>query len=466
MSTSVEAHSTEFKKELGLRDLVLTQVLYVVGLAWVGVAAKLGPSHVVFWLAAMALFYVPSAVVVTYLNRLMPLEGGLYQWAKLGFNGFVGFLVGWNLWLFAIVNTSEIGLTATTNLAYALGPKAAWMADTKWFIAVATGLIIGVLVLVSVLGLGVGKWLHNAGGAVMVAIFAALLVLPLLAVARGTLPTYQPLHLEMPAISLLSLNILGKIGFGALGGFEYVAILAGEARDPERTIRRSVAIAAPLIALMFVFGTSSVLAFVQPSDVDLISPIGQVLTIGFGAFGSVVYLISVLILLTLGIRIAQASFLFAATTRLPMVAGWDRILPEWFSRLHARYRTPVNSIVFVGATTLVLALAGLVGVGHQEAFQLLWNTGGVFYALTYLVMFALPIVGLRGVVPRPSLGVRVAAVSGLLMTVLFLATAVFPIVAVVSRLAFAAKIAGLIVVANGIGVLVYSTSRRGLRGRG
>src|SRR5262245_30555987 len=83
---SVEARSAVFKKELGLTDLVLTQILYIIGLSWVGAAAKLGHSHIVFWLLAIVLFYVPSAMVVIYLNRLMPLEGGLYQWAKLGFN--------------------------------------------------------------------------------------------------------------------------------------------------------------------------------------------------------------------------------------------------------------------------------------------------------------------------------------------------------------------------------------------
>jgi amino acid transporter len=36
------------------------------------------------------------------LTRLMPLEGGLYQWAKLGFNDFIGVLVAWNLWLYVI----------------------------------------------------------------------------------------------------------------------------------------------------------------------------------------------------------------------------------------------------------------------------------------------------------------------------------------------------------------------------
>src|SRR5215471_20530823 len=91
----LEQRSAVFKKELGLTDLALTQVLFIVGLPWIGVAAKQGPSHVILWLLAMALFYIPSAVVVIYLNRVMPLEGGLYQWAKLGFNELLGFWEGW-----------------------------------------------------------------------------------------------------------------------------------------------------------------------------------------------------------------------------------------------------------------------------------------------------------------------------------------------------------------------------------
>ena len=95
----VEAHSAALKKALGLRDLVLTQILVIIGLSWIGVAGKLGPSHAVFWLLALVLFYLPTAAVVMYLSRLMPLEGGLYQWAKLGFSETVGFMLAWNLWL-------------------------------------------------------------------------------------------------------------------------------------------------------------------------------------------------------------------------------------------------------------------------------------------------------------------------------------------------------------------------------
>jgi amino acid transporter len=122
VSETVQA--PDLRRELGLSDLVFTQILFIVGLPWVGVAAKQGPAHVVFWLIAIALFYIPSAIVVIYLNRLMPLEGGLYQWAKRGFNDFTGFMVAWNLWLFAILNTSETGIQVTQYLGYVLGPAA------------------------------------------------------------------------------------------------------------------------------------------------------------------------------------------------------------------------------------------------------------------------------------------------------------------------------------------------------
>src|SRR5947207_11789711 len=106
----VEQHSVALKKPLGLRDLVLTQIVFVVGGSWVGAAAKLGPSHLAYWLLAFLLFYIPQAAVVIYLNKLMPLEGGLYQLPTFGFNKFAGFMVAWNLWLLAICVMALMGL--------------------------------------------------------------------------------------------------------------------------------------------------------------------------------------------------------------------------------------------------------------------------------------------------------------------------------------------------------------------
>ncbi|MFL6527621.1 MAG: APC family permease [Chthoniobacterales bacterium] len=456
----VTLHSRVLHKELGLRDLILTQILFVVGLSWVGAAAKLGPSHVIFWLLAITLFYLPSAIVVIYLNRLMPLEGGLYQWAKLGFNEAVGFLVAWNLWLFAMTNTSEAGLQLATNIAYALGPRGAWIASNKLVITLASVGVVALLVYVSVVGLSVGKWVHNAGGAIMLMIFAALIVLPFVAVARHTLPHYAPLATSIPVVSLFSLNILGKLGFGALGGFEYVAILAGECRSPVRTIGRSVMFAAPAIALMFIFGTSSVLALIPNEQIDLIAPIPQTLSVGFAPFGIAALIVPIALVLLMTLRVSQASVNFTGTSRLPMVAGWDHLLPQWFTRLHPRRKTPVNSILVVGGITLALGLLSLIGVGNQEAFQLLFNAGGIFYALTYLVMFAIPLFGLRAITPRPPWWLRLAAASGLLMTTLYVCLSIFPIIEVTSTSSFTAKVSTLIVATNVIGAAIFFTAKR------
>jgi glutamate:GABA antiporter len=451
--------SAEFRKELGLRDLALTQILFVIGLVWVGTAGKLGPAHVVFWLVAIALFYIPSAIVVIYLNRQMPLEGGLYQWAKLGFSEMIGFMVAWNLWLFVMTNTSETGLLVTTTLSYALGPQGAWIASNKFVITLTSAFIVMLLVVISTIGLGLGKWVHNAGGIIMLSIFATLIALPFVNLMHGDLREFHPLATAVPVFSLLSLNILGKLGFGALGGFEYVAILAGECRNPARTIGRSVIVAAPIIALLFILGTSSVLAFVSPEKIDLIGPIPQVLSIGFRPFGLAAMIVPIALVSLSILRITQASVNFTGMTRLPMVAGWDRLMPQWFTKLHPRFKTPANSILLVGAITLALGLVSLIGVGQQEAFQLLFNAGGIFYALTYLVMFAIPIVGLRNAGLRPSLWLRIASLSGFLMTLLYVALSIFPIIDVERPFIFTAKIAGMIIAANLFGVLIFMIAR-------
>ena len=457
---SVEAHSASLKKVLGVRDLALTQILFIVGLTWIGVAAKLGPPHVVFWLLALVLFYLPSAAVVIYLNRLMPLEGGLYQWAKLGFNPTVGFMVAWNLWLYVIVFTSEIGFQGATYLSYAIGPRAAWMTGSSPFVALASAVILSLMVVMSIVGLSVARWVHNTGGTFMIAIFGAIVLLPLVGLLSGTLPAFHPFPTRLPELSLYNLNILGKMGFGALGGFEYMAILAGETRSPARSVTRSVFIAAPVIALMFVLGTSTVVAFVPNEEIDLIGPIAQVLRVGYAPFGIAAPLVTMAIVMTLAMRIGQASVAFTAVTRLPMVAGWDQMLPAWFSRLHQTYRTPVNSIILVGAASFGVASLSLIGVGHAEAFQLLFNGSGIFYALTYVVMFAIPLVGLRSVTPRPPLWLQLASLSGLLMTVLYVVLSVFPIIKVESVATFAMKITMTIIAMNLIGIAILRAAAR------
>src|SRR6185295_58906 len=67
LEKDVEERSGVLKKELGLFDLVLTQIVFVVGTIWVGWAAKLGADQTFFWLLAIVTFYLPLAAVVIFL---------------------------------------------------------------------------------------------------------------------------------------------------------------------------------------------------------------------------------------------------------------------------------------------------------------------------------------------------------------------------------------------------------------
>jgi len=456
----VESRSASLKKELGLFDLVLTQVVFVFGTVWVGFAATLGQSQMAFWLIAIVTFYLPLAAVVIYLNRLAPLEGGLYQWAKVAFDDFVAFLVAWNFWIFGILVMSGIALIIKKNIAYAIGSRADWMHENKWMTTLVAVLLVVFLITASRRGLAFGKWVQNFGGAMLILTVATLILMPFITASRGSLANYHPFSLSLPEVNTHNLNVCSKLAVGALSGFEYIAILAGECRAPARNISRSVVISAPLIALMFILGTGSVLTFVTPDKVDLIGPIPQVLSLGFSSFGWVSTLISITIFGVAARQIALMSIYFAGNTRLPMVAGWDSLLPAWFAKLHKRYKTPVNSILFVGLTTLVFSLAPLIGVKEAEAFQFQDNAANVFYALIYMVLFAIPVIAMKQFGARAPLWLKLASGLGFLMSLIGALFTVFPIIAVESRLLFASKIIAVVIIANAVGVAIYLLDKK------
>jgi amino acid transporter len=158
--------------------------------------------------------------------------------------------------------------------------------------------------------------------------------------------------------------------------------------------------------------------------------------------------------------ISSVSIHYTGSSRLPMVAGWDHLLPSWFSRLHVLYKTPINSILFVGAVTLVIAISSQIGAGVQEAFQLVDNAANVFYGIVYAVLFLIPIVGAAAVRGKARVWLQLAAACGFLVSLLAIFFTIYPIIDVPSRLIFAAKIIAVTAIANAIGVAIFVVGER------
>src|ERR1700722_660665 len=452
---ALQPQSKTLRRELGIADLALAQILIVIVPEFFGTAVKAGRAHVVLWLLAILLFFVPQALVVAHLNRLMPLEGGLYEWARLAFGDRVGFLVAWNMWLNTTVQVSQIALVTTTYTSYAIGPKAEWIASNKPLLVAASIVLFAGTMLVARLGLSGGKWVSNVGSIFTVIILAVLIAMPFFRHLHGSATGYHPLPLVFPVLSLFSLSVFSKMTFGALSGFEIVAVFAGESRNPGRNLARSILFTAPLIALLYILGTSAILAFVSPDAIDVIGPIPQALRTGFGNFGFATPLVSIAILLLLLNYLCSYTLYFSSNTRLPLVAGWDHLLPSWFSVLHAKYRTPVNSILFMAGIALAASTAVLIGAKNQEAFTLLQIWAWTFYGLVYLALFAIPLFAPKQKGIRPALWLRVGAAAAFAVTLLFVLLSVLPVVPVASKWKYSLKIALVVLGANVLGWMIY-----------
>lgn len=455
----VQSHSSELRRELGIADLAFAQILIIIVPEFFGTAVKAGNAHVLLWILAIVLFFIPHAYVVAHLNRLMPLEGGLYEWARLAFSDRVGFLTAWNMWIMQTFQVSQIALVTTSYLSYAL-PGAGWIATNPSAIVAASVALIVMMMMVARFGLGVGKWVSNVGSIFTIFVLTVVIVLPYIHVWRGHLPVYHPLPLLLPPMTLFSLSVFSKMTFGALSGFETVATVAGEARDPARNIMRSILISAPIIALLYILGTSGILAFVSPDAIDVIGPIPQALRSGLAVFGTALPIVSVAILLLLLNYLSSYTFYFSANTRLPMAAGWDHLLPRWFAQLHPRYRTPVNSILFMGAVALVTSIAVLIGSGSQESFILLQTWTWSFYALAYLVKFAIPLVSPRDKGLRSKAWLQLGSATGFLVTLLFVLLSVQPVIPVASKFVYMLKVVVVVVGANCVGWMIYRAGQR------
>jgi glutamate:GABA antiporter len=455
------------RRQMGLFDLVLAQVLCVVGSTWVGVAAALGRAQALTWIAAMLLFYFPMAAVVILLNRIMPLEGGLYVWAHRAFGNLGGFLTAWNLWFYGVSVAVAILYATPTELAYLIGPRAVWLPESHTASLAIIGVVIAAITLAAIYGLEVGKWIHNIGGVAMILLFAGLILLPAWAVERHLRHQVDTqgmgLAFALPTRSLRSLALFGQMLVGALSGLEYTAIFAGESRQPERNIARSVWIASPIICAMFILGTGSVLVFAQPgSTIDLIAPIPQTLRLALGNSGIGNMLVIAAILLLELRLLGAASYMFSGVTRLPMTVGWDNLLPEWFTRLHPQRKTPVNSILFTFVLMMALLVMASAGVHAQEAYQVLSNASLTHYELMYMAMFAIPLVGaawLRRLLPS---WLKCVSLAGFCASLFSLLISIYPFVNVLNPLEYGAKIAGTVLVSNAVAVTFYMLRKRKL----
>jgi glutamate:GABA antiporter len=388
--SQIPEQAPRLPRALNLRDLVLFNLAAVVNLTWMGTAAKAGVSGLTLWLLASLLFFIPQGLAVVALSGAHPEEGGIYAWTKREFGEGHGFFCGWGYIFSNVVFLPGLILTLAASAPYAVGMGASGLNENWLYVLTFTMAALWLATLVNVVGLGTGKWLQNAGGAGLYCAGAILIFLGLYAVFT------QPPANEFTAASFVprvdhfsSLNFWATIAF-AYAGLELSSTMGDEIKDARRNLPRSVYLAAPLAALVYILGTGAILWLLPVGDIDATSAPFRAASTGAARLGDSFLWIGygAAALGAVGL-LGKLGAWMAGPARMAFVIGIDRYFPASFGRVHARFRTPYVALLAQATLATLFTLFGVLGKGTtlETAFLVLIDMSILLYFIPFVYLF-------------------------------------------------------------------------------
>ena len=470
MTATVETEQTGLTRVLGLRDMVLFNLVAVVSLRWVATAAAAGPSSITLWILAALLFFIPQGLAVTDMAARFPEEGGIYFWTKRTFGDGHGFLCGWCYWVNNILYYPNLLMSTAVVGTYAFGQGETGLADKWIYVLPATLGALWLAVGLNIVGMRTGRWLQNLGALATYVPAVVLVGLGVHAALTRPSATALSLHTLVPNFGKFSeLNLWASIAF-AFAGLELCAVMGGEVRDPRRTLPRSVLISAPLIAGLYLTGTAAVLWLIPSGDVRIVSGFLQAISVGIREVGwGLGWVASVAAALFVIGNVGGVGAWLAGPARVAFVIGLDRYFPPAFGKVHPRWHTPYVAILTQAVLATVFLFVSVLGKGTtvEKAYLIVLDTMLLVYFIPYIYLFiAYLVVRLRepvpaqGAVPRSRAAAAVTGVAGLGLTLFAMVLATIPPSDTAEPWLFRVKVIGGAAFFVVLGLLIYWRGRR------
>jgi amino acid transporter len=460
-----EAPQPQLRRALGMRDLVLFYLVASFSLRWIATAAAAGPSALVIWLIAAVGLFVPLVFTVLELSSRYPQEGGFYVWTKKAYGPFAAFLSAWTYWGSNLPYFPSLLYFAAGNALFMGGPSVQALSSSSTYFIVFALVGLSIALVLNVVGLDVGKWLNNVGA---VASWVPALVLILFgfgfALLHGS-ATPMPASSFVPSAGLKDVIFWSTIAF-AFGGVESASTMGDEIVDARRTVPRAILTAGAFLTIVYMAGTLAVLLSMPSDEVSGLQGIMQALQI-MGRRAGLPWLAPILAGFVTLNALGGVGAWFAATARLPFVAGIDRHLPKAFGDLHPRWRTPYVALLVQAAVAAGFIFLGQAGTSVHGAYDALVSMGIIAYFIPFLFMFA-AMMKLQSEPAGPDVirtpGGRPVAIGlaalGFLTTAVSIVLACIPAADEPHKVLAVTKIVGSSVLLVAVGVAVYLAGRR------
>lgn len=364
------------------------------------VIARLAPdvtSLIGLWLLGGALSLI-GALCYAELATAYPQEGGDYVYLTRAFGRPVGFLFAWcQLW---IVRPGSIGAMAYLFAEYAnrIWPQVdvAGVRGTLTLLAYAAGAVVA-LTMVNLLGVREGKWTQNVLTTAKVLGLAAIVVTGFLCVAPTTsTPAAVSGESTLPHSWLDNLRSAMIFVLFAYGGWNEMAYVAAEVKEPRKNILRALLVGTLAVTVIYVVAN---LAFLHALGFQGLRnatvTAADVLELGIGSWAA--QAVSVLICISALSAINGQIFTGA---RIYYAMGTEHRLFSWLGRWDARRGTPACSLLIQGAITLALVMVLGLSRGGFEG-MVTFTTPGFWFFLMLVGASVFVLRRREPAVPRP-----------------------------------------------------------------
>jgi len=307
-----------------------------------------GAQVLVLW-AIGGLLTLAGVLCYAELGARRPQAGGTYVYLREAFGQLPAFLFGWTM---ALINyPGSVAAVATTFADYFCTVVGLPLPYVKPVAVGAIAFIVGV----NLFGIRAGAMVQNIFTVLKLAAIALLVVVGLV-LARGHLGMVLAPDVAHPVSSWAFVGALLPVLF-AYGGFHYLNDLAGEVRNPQRTLPRALGMGMAGVVTCYVLVNFAYLAGLSHAGLAASqAPAADLMRRLFGEHGATV----------IAVGIACSTFGYcniaiAGGARVLQTMGADGMFFRAAGRIEPRTRAPQIALAALGLWAIVLTLSGSFG---------------------------------------------------------------------------------------------------------
>ena len=347
----------QFKREIGLGAAIALSVGSAIGsgifTAPQSLAAASDPKYGLIGWVISSIGAVLIALCFANLATKFPDTGGIVVYTKKAFGDFAGFIVAWIYWIGNWTGAAAI-ITACIRYLSNIFP----IFNTNRAAAfIGSSVVLWFLIIAGIKGTKESSFIQ--------VITTLLKLIPMLVFIAIGFAHFNPsfMNTVSPEVAKNGGGGIGTLGAAlaitawAFTGFEASTTTAGEVKDPEKNLRKSIMYGTIIVAALYVLVSFVAMGVMPQSELsNSTAPLAEMINKMTGVAWGGMFISVGVVISTFGS--ANGSILMA--TRAAQAAADDKMFPDIFKKMSAKYHTPYTSLIICGVLANILLILNYI----------------------------------------------------------------------------------------------------------